>query len=92
MFFTLRYLRDIKGIYSSIGHEDSCLSLELPPERIGDVVLLGDIDTLFCDDNYKEPEEMTWMLSHGCLDESTVPNYASFKYGQIYNDNVYPYN
>ena len=78
-----------------------CSSFKLPTERIGDVVLLGDIDTLFCDNNYEEPEEMTWMLSHGCLDESTVPlilnerqfsNYASFKYGQIYNDNVYPYN
>ncbi len=51
IFHTLGYMRNLKGIYSSIGHEESCLSLELPTERIGDVLLLGDIDTIFCDSN-----------------------------------------
>merc|ERR1712113_1298801 len=51
---TLGYLRDIKGIYSSIGHEEACSSLELPSDRIGDIVLLGDIDTVFGDDSIDE--------------------------------------
>ncbi len=51
IFHTLGYMRNLKGIYSSICHEESCLSLELPTERIGDVLLLGDIDTIFCDSN-----------------------------------------
>ena len=72
IFHTLGYLRDIKGIYSSIGHEEACSSLELPSERIGEVLLLGDIDTLFCDDTYQDTIKQ-WRLSHGCLDESTVP-------------------
>ena len=78
IFYTLGYLRDLKGIYSSIGHDEACSSLELPTERIGDVLLLGDIDTLFCDNEYEERNQdgknkKQWRLSHGCLDESTVP-------------------
>ena len=73
IFFTLGYLRDIRGIYSSIGHEDACSSLELPSERIGDVVLFGDIDTLFCDNKFNYDKRIKWRLSNGCLDESTVP-------------------
>ena len=70
IFYALCFLRKLKGIYSSIGHEEACRSLELPPERIGDIVLLGDVDAVFGDEN---DVETAWRLSHGSLEESTVP-------------------
>merc|ERR1712228_416392 len=77
IFYSLAYLRNLRGIYSSIGHEAACLSLELPPERIGDIVLLGDVDTVFDDDDGSDDEGLydaaEWRLSHGSLEESTVP-------------------
>jgi len=65
----LSHLRSLPGVYAALGAQDASRGLEIPPELLGDIVLLGDQSTLFgasisCHQS---------LQNHGGLDEQTVP-------------------
>ena len=68
----LHKFRSEKGIYTAMSNKDACSSLELPNERIGDMVLIGDIASLFTD-NDTNTSNNNYTRSWGCLEESNVP-------------------
>lgn len=71
-------LRQIPGCYSVLGREDAVRGLELPPDRIGDVVILGDKHSVFgttpsAHDFSQFRLKGQALRSHGSLEESLVP-------------------
>jgi phosphonoacetate hydrolase len=70
------HLRSLKGCYSVIGRDDAKRGLDLPEDRIGDIVVLGHKNSVFG----TRPEEHDLsqlhgevLRSHGSLEESLVP-------------------
>lgn len=67
-------LRQVAGIYTVLNREEACKAFELPPDRVGDIVVLGDASTVLG----KRPEDhdlshVPHLRSHGSMDEATVP-------------------
>ena len=70
----MQALRKVPGIYTVLNREEACKSFELPPDRVGDIVLLGDVSTVL--GKRAEDHDLTavpHLRSHGGMDEATVP-------------------
>jgi len=70
----LAVLREEPGVYQAIGRDDACLALQLPEDRVGDIVLLGDAHSVIG----RTPEDhdlegVRGLRSHGGLEEQVVP-------------------
>jgi phosphonoacetate hydrolase len=72
----MQRLRTESGVYTVLGKDDACRGLDLPGDLIGDMVVLGDQNTVVG----KTPQHHDLsalnkcrLRSHGGLDESTVP-------------------
>lgn len=72
----LDVLRQQSGLYTALNREEAVKSLELPGDRIGDLVVIGDCNTVLG----RRPEAHdlsalgnTALRSHGGLDEQVVP-------------------
>jgi phosphonoacetate hydrolase len=64
-------LRDTTGVEDVVGREDAAARYRLPPERIGDMVVLGKPDVVF-----GSPSQIAMspnLRSHGSLHERDVP-------------------
>jgi hypothetical protein len=67
----MKKLRNLAGVYSCIGAKDAERELELNSSIFGDIVLLGDQNTVF---DYRQNRSGNSILrSHGSLDEQLVP-------------------
>ena len=67
-------LRQVAGVYTVLNREEACKAFELPADRVGDIVVLGDASTVLG----KRPEDhdlshVPHLRSHGSMDEATVP-------------------
>eukprot|EP00457_Paulinella_chromatophora_P008408 gb/GEZN01008441.1/.p1 GENE.gb/GEZN01008441.1/~~gb/GEZN01008441.1/.p1 ORF type:complete len:446 (-),score=53.16 gb/GEZN01008441.1/:25-1362(-) len=78
----LKILRQINGLYGVFNRQDACQAFDLPANRLGDIVLLGDLSTglAFTDTSkdlpphtYLHPTAITPSNTHGSLQETTVP-------------------
>lgn len=71
----LARLRDLPGIELALERNEACERFELPPERLGDLVLIGDHETAL--GKTPEAHDMTQLSgglrSHGGLAEQRVP-------------------
>jgi phosphonoacetate hydrolase len=66
-------LRQLEGIERVIPRADAALEFGLMPERIGELVVLGDKDTVFGELPGEREELEASYRSHGSLHESEVP-------------------
>jgi phosphonoacetate hydrolase len=64
-------LRERPGIERVLTREEAAMEFRLAPELIGDLVLLGDVETAF--GAFDEPETVIEIRSHGSLHERLVP-------------------
>jgi len=70
----LKLLRSQPGVYTALDRNEACKAFDLPPDRVGDIVVLGDASTVLG----KTPEhhdlsQVPHLRSHGGLDEATIP-------------------
>lgn len=67
-------LRKVPGIYTVLNRAEAAKAFELPADRLGDVVVLGDQSTVLGkrpDDH--DLQQVPHLRSHGSMDEATVP-------------------
>lgn len=65
---------DLPGVEAVLEREEAARTYRLLPERIGELVVLGDIDTVFGELDGDEVEQLEdGYRSHGSLYEQTVP-------------------
>ncbi|MGE0540682.1 MAG: alkaline phosphatase family protein, partial [Dehalococcoidia bacterium] len=64
-------LASLVGVERVLTREEAVTAFHLPADRIGDLMLLGDIDTVFGE--VDEPEVAVDLRSHGSLHEIEVP-------------------
>lgn len=68
------HLRQVYGIYTVLNREEACKAFDLPSDRIGDIVIFGDVSTVLGkSQSYHDLGEVHNLRSHGGIDESTVP-------------------
>jgi len=70
----MKLLRATPGIYTVLNREEAAKAFELPPDRLGDMVVLGDASSVL--GKRKEDhdlEQVPHLRTHGGLDEATVP-------------------
>ena len=67
----VRILNETPGVDAALSREEAAARFHLPEDRIGDVVVLGDADTVFGDPN--EVELPAGLRSHGSTHETTIP-------------------
>ncbi len=71
----LAALRDLPGVVVAIGREEACRRFELPPDRIGDVVVISDRQRVL--GTSRARHDLSGLdaplRSHGGLAEQTVP-------------------
>ena len=74
----MRLLREQDGVYNAFGRDDACRAFELPPDRVGDIVLIGDRNTaLGRTPAHHDLTNVPRLRTHGSLDENTVPFWVS---------------
>lgn len=96
----LRQLRSLAGIYTVLGREDASRELELPADRIGDVVVVADGHTVLgrsVDEH--DLSSAVGLRSHGSFEERVVPMFfnrsilpsyaARFHSGRVRNFQLY---
>jgi hypothetical protein len=66
-------LRVVSGVYSCIGAGDAERELELSSGLFGDLILLGDQNTVFDYDMHRVLSSGLHLRSHGGLEEQVVP-------------------
>jgi len=67
-------LRECPGVYQVFGREDAAHHFELPADRIGDLVVLGDQNTVIGrTPEFHDLSQVPHLRSHGGLDENEVP-------------------
>ena len=64
-------LEDTPGVESVHAREQAAEEFELMPERIGDILVLGDADTVF--GSFESAEVAVQVRSHGSRHEAAVP-------------------
>ena len=67
----VRVLRETPGVDEALSGEEAASRFHLPEDRIGDVVVLGEADTVFGDP--AEVELPAGLRSHGSIHETNVP-------------------
>ncbi len=71
----LAALRDLPGVVVAIGREEACRRFELPPDRIGDIVVISDRERVL--GTSRARHDLSGLdaplRSHGGLAEQTVP-------------------
>jgi phosphonoacetate hydrolase len=72
---TLARLRDIEGVQLSLSNADACARFELPPDRLGDVVVISDRHVVL--GTSKSRHDLSGLdaplRSHGGISEQPVP-------------------
>ena len=67
-------LRRVPGVYTVVGREDAARSFDLPADRLGDMVVLGDASTVLGKSREDHDlHQVPHLRSHGSMDEATVP-------------------
>lgn len=67
-------LRQVSGIYTVLNREEACKAFDLPGDRVGDIVVLGDVSTVLGKTREDHDlDQVPHLRSHGCIDEATVP-------------------
>jgi phosphonoacetate hydrolase len=67
-------IADLVGVEEILERKDTALRFHVPAEHLGDLVVLGDTDTMFGELDDKEGEELpTSYRAHGSLYEMDVP-------------------
>jgi phosphonoacetate hydrolase len=66
-------LERLKGVDEVLEAREAAARFRLPPQRIGDLVVLGDRETMFGTLEHGEREELRGYRAHGSLHERTVP-------------------
>lgn len=79
-------LRKVPGIYTVLNRTEAAKAFELPADRLGDVVVLGDQSTVLG----KRPEDhdlqqVPHLRSHGSMDEATVPMIINRRLKEAYS-------
>lgn len=70
----LEVIRSQPGVYQAIGKADAARSLQLPADRIGDIIVLGDVNTVLGHSpQHHDLREVSQLRSHGGLEEQVVP-------------------
>jgi phosphonoacetate hydrolase len=87
----MEILRDITGCYAVVGRTDAVKAWDLPADRIGDIVVVGDHATVL--GSRPEDHDLTLLRgqrlrSHGGMDESTVPMYINQPLKRPYMDRL----
>lgn len=71
-------LRALPGVYQVIGAEDAALALQLPLDRFGDLIVLGDQNSAIGSSPAKHDlEACRGLRSHGGLEEQVVPMFLN---------------
>ena len=74
-------LRSVEGVDVALGKADACARLELPPDRIGDIVVISTIHKVL--GTAREKHDLSGLTeplrSHGGLTEQVVPMIANRK-------------
>ena len=65
-------LRDVEGVERAVPREDAAVEFDLPADRIGDYLVLGDAETVFGPVEDGVTADVT-LRSHGSLHEERVP-------------------
>eukprot|EP00455_Lapot_gusevi_P053770 TRINITY_DN8473_c0_g1_i1.p1 TRINITY_DN8473_c0_g1~~TRINITY_DN8473_c0_g1_i1.p1 ORF type:complete len:144 (-),score=37.42 TRINITY_DN8473_c0_g1_i1:99-530(-) len=82
----MKLLRNQTGVYTVLGKEDACKGFSLPPDRIGDMVVVGDQDTVMGKSTQHHDLSLVKSLrSHGGIDESVVPFFFNFRLSPAYS-------
>lgn len=86
----MRHLRTVPGIYTVLDRSEACRTFELPSDRVGDIVLLGDKDTVLG----KTPADhdltaVPHLRSHGGADEATVPMVINTRLARDYEQRLH---
>lgn len=69
----VKLLRDINGVEEVLDAEEAATRFNIEKERIGDLIVLGDADTMFGDMNVAYEELPKDYRAHGSLYEMNVP-------------------
>lgn len=76
----MAYLRTVTGVYAVVGKQDAAVAWDLPADRIGDFVVVGDqTSTLGRTPAYHDLSQLAGkrLRSHGCMEESVVPMFIN---------------
>lgn len=75
----LTAIRQQPGVYTALNREEAVRSLELPGDRIGDIVVVGDCHTVLGrSPSFHDLIQLRGILrSHGGLDEQVVPLFVN---------------
>jgi phosphonoacetate hydrolase len=66
-------IRRLKGVEAVLTREEAARRFHLMPERIGELAVLGDKETVFGELDAEREELPTTYRTHGSLHESDVP-------------------
>lgn len=72
----LKYEKGIQRVFTA---DEASVTLKLPGDRIGDLVIVGDKDTVFADSDNSAELSDTPLRSHGSLSEVEVPFLTNYK-------------
>lgn len=67
------FLRDLPGVDDALSQPEAARRFHLMPERIGDLVVLADRDTVFGDLDQPEEALAVRYRNHGSLYEQAIP-------------------
>lgn len=67
-------LRQQQGVYTVLNNDEACRTFELPNDRVGDIVVVGDEYTVLGKSaEYHDLAEVHGLRSHGGMEEAMVP-------------------
>ena len=71
----MTFLRKIPGVYAAVGNEDSCRAWDLPADRIGDIMVVGDMNSVlgFNEAAHQHLNTGQRLRSSGSMEETVVP-------------------